>query len=223
MLGYCPHLSSFMSEDDGSAILSKYKSVISWSSQRYRDRHRAKRRKISTPSCDICRMALPRPFACLHCSFSGCWHHFRQHLIDIGHSFCVDAKSGTIFCRDCDDFKFDATTFETSRSTALAFEEKNTKFRVSHVSRERFSPWGRSSKDADALEGSIGLSCQGRRGLLNLGQTCYLNAILQSFLANPLLRGFFLSDKHNHKSCSKGKDCTCCEMDKLFSEVYSRH
>lgn len=45
-----------------------------------------------------------------------------------------------------------------------------------------------------------------------------MNAILQSFIVNPLLRDFFLSDKHNHLLC-KNKDCTCCEMDKLFAEV----
>jgi ubiquitin carboxyl-terminal hydrolase 22/27/51 len=59
---------------------------------------------------------------------------------------------------------------------------------------------------------------QGRRGLLNLGQTCFLNVVLQSFLHNPLLRNYFLSDQHNFKLC-KRKACTCCEMDKLFIEV----
>ena len=58
----------------------------------------------------------------------------------------------------------------------------------------------------------------GRRGLLNLGQTCYLNVVLQAFIHNPLLRNYFLSDTHNHKLC-KIKDCVCCEMDKLFAEV----
>jgi ubiquitin carboxyl-terminal hydrolase 22/27/51 len=58
----------------------------------------------------------------------------------------------------------------------------------------------------------------GRRGLLNLGQTCFLNVVLQSFIHNPLLRNYFLSDKHNSKLC-KVKDCTCCEMDRLFAEV----
>lgn len=58
----------------------------------------------------------------------------------------------------------------------------------------------------------------GRRGLLNLGQTCYLNVILQAFIHNPLLRNYFLSDTHNHRLC-KIRDCVCCEMDKLFAEV----
>lgn len=45
-----------------------------------------------------------------------------------------------------------------------------------------------------------------------------MNVILQSFIANPLLRNYYLSDRHPSKLC-KIKDCTSCEMDKLFSEV----
>src|ERR1700691_3807959 len=61
---------------------------------------------------------------------------------------------------------------------------------------------------------------EGRRGLLKLGQTCYLNVVLQSFVHNPLLRNYFLSDKHNSLLCSpKPTGCTSCEMDRLFTEV----
>lgn len=58
----------------------------------------------------------------------------------------------------------------------------------------------------------------GRKGLLNLGSTCYLNVILQTLVHNPLLRAHFLSDLHNNKLC-KAKPCICCEMDRLFTEV----
>lgn len=63
-------------------------------------------------------------------------------------------------------------------------------------------------------------SSTGRRGLLNLGQTCFLNVVLQCLAHNPLLRNYFLSDKHNCRQC-KIEHCTSCEMDKLFTEVTS--
>jgi hypothetical protein len=107
---------------------------------------------------------------------------------------------------------------------------------VAKKTRESYKPWVPTEKDKIALEGAVAIPCQGwspydafslhvseptlqgRRGLLNLGQTCFLNVVLQCFAHNPLLRNYFLGDKHNCKQC-KVENCTCCEMDKLFSEV----
>lgn len=44
----------------------------------------------------------------------------------------------------------------------------------------------------------------GVRPLLNLSQTCFLSAILQSLIHNPLLKAYFLSDKHNRHICANG-------------------
>lgn len=60
--------------------------------------------------------------------------------------------------------------------------------------------------------------CRAHRGILNLGNTCYLNCVLQTFLHNPLLRNYFLADKHNPKTCDRAP-CISCELDKLFAEV----
>ena len=103
--------------------------------------------------------------------------------------------------------------------------------------KESFKPWSPGPKEIQALEGAEPIACQGeelfidgfsmflsfstgRRGLLNLGQTCFLNVVLQCLAHNPLLRNYFLSDKHNCRQC-KIEHCTSCEMDKLFSEVMS--
>ncbi|KAL0064014.1 hypothetical protein AAF712_009082 [Marasmius tenuissimus] len=105
-------------------------------------------------------------------------------------------------------------------ASVLGVEEKQTKFQVSNKPREPFKPWKPSQEESAALEGTVTVPCQGRRGLLNLGQTCYMNTVLQCFIHNPLLRNYFLGDRHNAKHC-KTEDCMSCEMDKLFSEIYS--
>lgn len=77
-----------------------------------------------------------------------------------------------------------------------------------------------SKAEETALQKALTAPCTARRGLLNLGSTCYLNVILQSFLHNPLLRAYYLSDKHNWRTCDK-TGCMSCELDKLFTDVYS--
>lgn len=52
--------------------------------------------------------------------------------------------------------------------------------------------------------------------------SCYMSVVLQTFLANPFLRAFYLSDRHNRYGCSRtlaGEACLSCELDLLFSEV----
>lgn len=65
------------------------------------------------------------------------------------------------------------------------------------------------------------LSSRIPRGIHNLGATCFLSVILQSFIHNPILRNFFLADRHNQALCasSTGEACMACEMDKLFTDV----
>ncbi|KAG5636226.1 hypothetical protein H0H81_008733 [Sphagnurus paluster] len=205
MTGHCSHIAFISGEsDEAKQILEKFKIVVRWSVNRYQiPKNTAKRRRISSPSC-------------------GCWTggHVTQHLEEEEHGFCIDAKTGSVFCLQCNDFIFDTTLHEVYLSALISAEERQTKFQVSKKPREAFKPWVPTEKDLAALEGAVTIPCQGRRGLLNLGQTCFLNVVLQCFAHNPLLRNYFLGDKHNWRQC-KSENCTCCEMDKLFSEIYS--
>jgi len=62
----------------------------------------------------------------------------------------------------------------------------------------------------------------GIRGSLNLGNTCYLSAILQCFVHNELLRNHYLSGVHSNRCAlgTKSMGCVSCEVEELFSDFY---
>jgi ubiquitin carboxyl-terminal hydrolase 22/27/51 len=70
------------------------------------------------------------------------------------------------------------------------------------------------------------LRCSRIRGVRNLGSTCFLSTVIQTFLHNPLLRAHFLSGSHiprGERECPVVKDrgvCFGCEVDTLFGQVW---
>lgn len=166
------------------------------------------------------------------------------HLNNADHGVCVDVNSGSVFCTECDDFVYDAIfqgiwerMGRESQESRTGFQgEPNTEQTIlswclhvmledSKKLREPFKPYSSSTVDQTLLStpgNYTPIPCQSRRALLNLGQTCFLNVILQSLIHNPLLRNYFLSGKHDWRVCTNAVGaCMCCEMDILFGDVYS--
>ncbi|KAF8784367.1 ubiquitin carboxyl-terminal hydrolase 22-A-like [Argiope bruennichi] len=57
----------------------------------------------------------------------------------------------------------------------------------------------------------------GLRGIINTGNSCYINCIIQVLVHTPILKDFFLSEKH---MCFLPDSCLTCEMYNLFQEFH---
>ncbi|EGF82316.1 hypothetical protein BATDEDRAFT_32836 [Batrachochytrium dendrobatidis JAM81] len=149
-------------------------------------------------------MSSSRIHACLQCVFLGCWQesHIHKHLKEKAHMFENATTMYMIWILN--------VSYMLSRLKYNRFKNfplyKNVQVRFTKYFHTNFWIWNHSFCLYE----------------LNMGSTCFMNTILQTFIHNPLLRAHFLSDKHDRRFCPrKSQPCLSCEMDDLFCQFYN--
>lgn len=178
--------------------------------------------------------------------------HVGAHTEAAGHSIYISVEHGHLFCASCNDFVFNrfligaldiesnvAQTVRRGFTSSLSpldapmlgyagtrptlSRQRRKKRRL--LSRPGWTPSNAEAQEIARHSARILPLTAGLRppvGLFNLGNSCYMNSVLQAFLNAPPLRHFFLAGEHKPMCTRDMKlECFACAMDQLVCDSYS--
>ncbi|GAA5914703.1 UBP-type zinc finger domain-containing protein [Sporobolomyces salmoneus] len=231
-IGSCQHFNDWLNSQTPHQTLERIKLLTSWSASLS---HPTIRPSRPSPTCSTCSQISLRPFVCLTCATPSCGSaeststsHAQNHFRKQNHSIAWDLRSEALFCFPCQSYVSHKATnriklnerfrkmddYSKPLETSATGPQKKRKRRHENE----------ISAEIELLQSDQTTTVVPARGIRNLGNSCYMSVILQSFFLNPFLRAYFLSDRHNRSQCQrafKGETCLSCEVDSLFSEYYS--
>ncbi|OMJ22184.1 Ubiquitin carboxyl-terminal hydrolase nonstop [Smittium culicis] len=134
--------------------------------------------------------------------------HIIDHLDKCNHSFAVDFYRLQIYCHRCKDYIYDPSMLSWLRGMTVrwyaalcdAAEPEAKRPRIIGVSIDITPQEARFAKEHGTVR-----PCGGLRGLRNLGNSCFLNVVVQVLFQNPMIRGWMLSGGHSPTRCIVGR------------------
>lgn len=187
-------------------------------------------------------------FICLHCTYVACHapkcnssspSHLTSHYNNSKHALYLSCEHKRIYCAACCDF-----VYHRFLDPALDLQKLRHRARANNLisSRSTIDPpsppprkkarrllsksgWTASQQELDVIARysspiSVSKNSTARPpvGLFNLGNSCYMNSVLQAFLNVTPLRNYFLANLHR-PTCDRAKDCFACVLDQMVCDA----
>jgi len=212
----CRHLQEYKEE----LGIEAYRMIHAWFITPINRKARGK--KAEHCYCSFCHQSSgKRLHSCLSCIYFACWgQHMKDHLHkNPKHKMWVDLEYGNMWCATCQDYVYDSE-LKVISDQHIAQAHQNLGLGTNYQS------WQPSAKEVSLLKSNpikrefSEHSKLGLRGLINLGNTCFMSCIVQVLIHTPLLRDYFLSDRHIC-TFSSPDQCIGCEISRIFQENYN--
>ncbi|CAK7891204.1 ubiquitin carboxyl-terminal hydrolase 8 [[Candida] anglica] len=171
-------------------------------------------------------------FICLQCPHVGCFNelnHSYKHFKNNQHFFGIDSHNGLLYCFMCGNYINDPQL---------------EKIRLEAIN----GGVGSGGSGGNALDEGLDNSAEidlhytaphykattGLKGFVNLGSTCFMSCILQTFIHNPIIRNQFFNNDLHYFNCESTSEyhfpngsidesnaCVTCSIDSIFKNFYA--
>lgn len=200
----CEHINIQKNEE----LLNNYRIVHTTFVSCHKEGSKAAKKILAV--CSKCEFNGARLLSCLNCVYFACPTHFAEHFNTSLHSLGINLFSGHLFCAHCDDYIYDREIL----SLADSLKKHNYSLRDKSNTVEHNVLLRVNNKIAYENDTPV-------PGFVNLGNTCFLNSVLQVLMHTPMLRNYLLSDQHKCWFINEPDQCMVCEISKIFQQAYA--
>ncbi|KAI5960110.1 uncharacterized protein KGF55_004833 [Candida pseudojiufengensis] len=251
----CNHLNQVLKSKASKTVFDTYKQAVKISqpiinSNTYKlkqnnsiiDQYKLKLKKNQSLKCSDCSITnFQQNMICLQCPHIGCDLHSFNHYKATQHMFAIDSKYGLLYCFKCNNY-INHPKLERIRSKVVINnyngdeDDDDSNDNDNDKDNDNDNEVNDNENNEFQNENYTNpnkLSILGLKGFVNLGATCFMSSILQTFIHNPLIKNQFFNNDLHYFNCNHLKNqeihgiineknaCITCSIDSIFKKFFT--